>query len=152
MLQCPPMSNLADNKKAHFDYEILEQYDAGIVLSGQEVKSAKMGHASLKGSHVVFNADGASLLNVHISKYPNAGPLPDYDPTQSRRLLLKKREIEYLRGKIQEKGLTVVPLSLYTARHLIKVKIALVRGKHAHDKRDTLKKRDLDREVRRAID
>lgn len=146
------MSNLADNKKAHFDYEMLEQYDAGIVLSGQEVKATKMGHASLKGAYVVFNKDGAYLLNAHISKYPNAGPLPDYDPTQSRRLLLKKREIEYLRGKIQEKGLTVVPLSLYTARHLIKVKIALARGKHAHDKRDTLKKRDLDREVRRAQD
>lgn len=145
------MPTIADNKKIRFDYDVLEEYEAGIKLSGQEVKSAKMGHASLKGAYVTFHNGGALLINAQISKYPNAGPLPDYDPLMSRPLLLKKREIEYLREKSQEKGLTVVPLSMYTSARLIKVKIALARGKHAHDKRDTIKKRDLDREMKRSL-
>lgn len=144
------MPTLADNRKAHFDYELLEEYEAGIVLSGQEVKSVKMGHLSLKGSFVTFHDGSAQLTNAHISKYPSAGPLPDYDPTQSRRLLLKKREIEFLRGKSQEKGLTIVPITVYTRGNRIKVGIALARGKHSYDKRETIKKRDLDRELRRS--
>jgi SsrA-binding protein len=109
-----------------------------------------MGHLSLKGSFVTFHNGDAYLTNAHISKYPSAGPLPDYDPTQSRRLLLKKREIEFLRGKSQEKGLTIVPITVYTRGNRIKVGIALARGKHSYDKRETIKKRDLDRELRRA--
>lgn len=146
------MSTLADNKKAHFDYQILETFEAGIVLSGQEVKSAKKGQINLKGAYVTFHSGNPHLLNAHITKYQNAGPLPDYDPTQSRRLLLKKREISYLQGKLGEKGLTIVPLSVYTSRHLIKVSIGLAKGKQLHDKRETIKKRELDREVKRSLE
>jgi len=144
------MSNLADNRQVRYDYEILEKFEAGIVLSGQEVKSTKAGHMSLKGTFVTFQGNNALLTNAHISKYPFAGELPNYDPTQSRRLLLKKREISYLREKTLEKGLTVVPLSVYTKNHLVKVEIALARGKQVFDKRDTIKKRDAQREMARA--
>ncbi|MBI5729062.1 MAG: SsrA-binding protein SmpB [Candidatus Magasanikbacteria bacterium] len=143
------MATLADNKKALFDYEILEDYEAGIALSGPEVKAVKNGQINLKGSYVVFAGGNPTLLNAHISPYAFAGKLADYDPTASRRLLLKKREINYLRGKLEERGLTIVPLSVYTSGHLIKVKIGLAKGKQLHDKRETIKKRDLDREVRR---
>ena len=146
------MPTLADNKKARFDYQILETFEAGLVLSGQEVKSTKSGHLNLKGAYVTFHGGNPYLLNAHISKYPNAGPLPDYDPTQNRRLLLKKREISYLQGKLGEKGLTIVPLSVYTSRHLIKVSIGLAKGKQLHDKRESIKKRELDREVKRSLE
>lgn len=145
------MANLADNRQARFDYEILEDYEAGIVLSGQEVKAVKNGQINLKGSYVVFMGANPTLLNAHISPYKYASKIEGYDPTQSRRLLLKKREIDYLRGKLEEKGLTIVPLSVYTSGHLIKVKIGLAKGKQLHDKRETIKKRDLDREVKRSL-
>ena len=143
------MPNLAENRQARFDYEILEKLTAGIVLTGQEVKAAKQGSINLKGSFVTFSGNNAQLTNAHISKYKAAGPLPDYDPTRSRRLLLKKREIQYLREKSLEKGLTIIPLRVYTSNHLIKVEIALGRGKHLYDKRATIKKRDVEREMRR---
>lgn len=144
------MPSLADNRQAHFDYLILEKFEAGIVLTGQEVKAAKGGHLSLKGTYITFHGPNALLTNAHISKYPQAGPLPSYDPTHSRQLLLRKREISYLREKTKEKGLTVVPLSVYTKNQLIKVEIALVKGKQTFDKRESIKKRDTDREMARA--
>lgn len=147
-----PMPILADNRQARFDYNILEEYEAGIVLSGQETKSVRNGQINLKGSYVVFSNGNPALLNAHISKYSYAGQLLGYDPTQTRRLLLKKREIQYLREKLEEKGLTIVPLSVYTSGHLIKVKIGLAKGKQLHDKRATSKKRDLDREVKQSLD
>ncbi len=147
------MSNaLAENRQARFNYEILETFQAGLVLTGQEVKAAKKGAVSLKGAFVTFHGNEAKLTNAHITKYAPAGPLPNYDPTRSRTLLLKKREINYLRGKSLEKGLTIVPLKMYTRNRLIKVEVAVARGKHAYDKRATVKKRDLEREVRRALD
>jgi len=145
------MSTLAENKKARFDFEILETYEAGIALTGQEVKSAKKSALSLKGSFVTFHKNEAMLTNLHITKYPQAGALPEYDPTHSRRLLLHKREVGYLRGKFMEAGLTIIPLKVYTKNHLIKVEIAVARGRHKYDKRAVVKKRDLDREVRKAI-
>lgn len=146
------MSTIADNKKAYFDYEILDTYQAGLVLSGQEVKAAKAGAVSLKGAYVTFHGKSARLTNAHITKYKPAGPLPDYDPTQSRPLLLKKREMNYLREKSLEKGLTIVPLKMYTKNHLIKIEVAVARGKHHYDKRETMKKRDVEREVKRKLD
>lgn len=143
------MSTIADNRQARFDYDILENYEAGIVLSGREVKAVRNGQINLKGSYVVFTGGNPTLLNAHISPYAFSGKVTAYDPTQSRRLLLKKREIEYLRGKLEEKGLTIVPLSVYTSGHLIKVKIGLAKGKQLHDKRETIKKRDLDRDIKR---
>ncbi len=143
--------SLASNKKAFFDYEILEKFQAGLVLTGQEAKSVKAGHMSLKGTFVTFHNGDAYLTNANITKYPQAGLLPDYDPTHSRRLLLRKREIRYLQGKLAEKGLTIVPLSVYTKNRLIKVEIAVGRGKKQYDKRETIKKRDTDREIKRSL-
>ncbi len=141
----------ADNRKALYDYEILEKYQAGLALTGQEAKSIKAGHMSLKGSHVTFHNGEAFLFNANISKYPQAGKLPDYDPTHSRKLLLKKKEIRYLQGKLQEKGLTIIPLSVYTKNRFVKIEIAVARGKKQYDKRETIKQRDTQREARQAM-
>ncbi len=143
------MSNIAENRRARFDYDILEKMEAGILLTGQEVKSVKKGSINLKGAYITFHNDKALLTNAHISKYPEAGPLPTYDPTHSRPLLLHKREISYLRGKSQEKGLTIIPLSVYTKNHLVKVEIGVGRGRKTHDKREVIKKRDQIREMRK---
>ena len=145
------MPTYSTNKKALFDYEILDTFEAGLVLTGQEVKSIRSGHISMKGSFVTFHKDEPMLTNVHIPKYKFAGILTDYDPEHSRKLLLKKKEINKLRGKSQEKGLTIVPLSIYTKGRRIKVKIAVVKGKKKHDKRRTIKKREQDREMARAM-
>mgnify|MGYP000691581302 CR=1 FL=1 len=142
--------SLAENKKAFFEYEILEKFEAGLVLTGQEVKSVKIGQANLKGTYVTFHNGKAYLLNMHISKYKAAGPLPAYDPTRTRGLLLHKRQIAYLQAKSAEKGLTIMPLSVYTKGRLIKVEVAVARGKKLHDKRESLKKKDLKKELARA--
>lgn len=143
--------SLAQNKKAQFDYEILEKFQAGLVLTGAEVKAAKDGQISLKGAYVNFHNGEAYLLNAHIGAYKPAGKLPDYDPTHSRRLLLHKKEIRYLQGKTQEKGLTIVPISVYTNNRFVKVEIAVARGKQKYDKRETIKRRDLDKEIKRTL-
>lgn len=143
------MPTLADNKKARFDYDVLEKYEAGLVLTGQEVKAAKNGQMKLAGAFVSFYRGDAYLTGAHISKYQQAGPIEGYDPEHSRRLLLKKKEIKYLQEQGHEKGLTVVPLSVYTKERLIKIEIAVGRGRKQYDKREVLKKRDLDREMKR---
>jgi len=145
------MSYLAENKKAFFDYEILEKIEAGLSLTGQETKSAKNGQVSLKGAFVTFHGPSAFITNMNIAKYAAAGPLPEYDPTRSRPLLLRKKEIDYLRGKALEQGLTIVPLRVYTKNCFVKIEIAVARGKKRFDKRETLKKRDAERETRRAM-
>lgn len=147
------MKILAINKRASFDYEILETYEAGLVLSGSEVKSIRQGQASLKGSYVSLkvNSQGrveAFLLQAHIPPYKAAGLQPEYNSERPRKLLLKKKELSYLIGKKEEKGLTVIPIKLYTKRSFIKLEIALVRGKKFFDKREDLKKKDLDRQLR----
>lgn len=142
---------LAENKKALFDYEILEKLEAGLVLTGYETKSAKDGNLNLKGSFVTFHNNNALLTNVHIGLYKPAGKMDDYDPTHSRRLLLKRREIEYLRSKSEEKGLTIVPLRVYTKQRFIKVEIGVARGKKTYDKRETIKKRDTAKEIKRTL-
>jgi len=143
--------NLAENKKALFNYEILEKTEAGLVLSGYEVKAVKNGQANLKGAYVTFHGKDALLTNAHISRYKQAGKMPEYDPERSRRLLLHKKEINYLRGKSQEKGLTVIPIRVYTKNRFIKVELAVCRGKKQFDKRESLKKRDALREIRRTL-
>jgi SsrA-binding protein len=145
------MPTFADNKKALFDYEILEKLEAGLELTGAETKAIKDGHMSLKGSYVTFHGKDAHLLNAHVSAYKPAGPQPDYEPTRSRRLLLHKREIAYLREKSQEKGLTIVPISVYNRGRFVKVEIAVARGKHTYDKRNTIKERDAAREIKRTL-
>ncbi len=145
------MPTYSTNKKVKFDYEILDEIEAGLVLTGQEVKSIRTGHISLKGSFVTIKGDEAWLTNVHIPKYKFAGNVKDYDPEQSRKLLLKKKEIDYLRGKSMERGLTIVPLSVYTRGRHVKVKIGIGKGKKKHDKRASIKKRELKRETDRMI-
>lgn len=142
--------DIAFNKKARFDYEILETIEAGIALTGQEVKSLKTGGTNLSGCFVTFLRGRPQLTNMRIAPYPFA-KTPAEHPERSRDLLLKKHEIATLRGKIEQKGLTIVPLSLYTKGQLIKLQIALVRGKKSHDKRETIKKRDRDRQAARGI-
>lgn len=145
------MSVLAENKKAKFDYELLEELEAGLVLQGHEVKSVRNGGINLKGSFVSFHNGDAWLTNAHIRKYKYAGSLKDYDPTKSRKLLLSKKQIRYLQGKSQEKGLTIVPISVYTKGPRIKVAIAIGRGKKRYDKRRSIKEREQKRTVRRAL-
>jgi SsrA-binding protein len=141
------MATYAQNKKARFEYEILDTFEAGIVLSGQEVKSIRNGNISLKGAFVTFHKDEAMLTNAHISKYRFAGQVEGYNPERSRKLLLNNKEIAYLRGKSQEKGLTIVPLSVYNKGRHIKVEIGVGRGKKKYDKRETIKRRDLNKEI-----
>jgi len=141
----------ATNKKARFDYEILEKIEAGLVLSGMEVKSIRTGTISLKSSFVTFHKNDAFLTNFHIPKYKYSGKVLDYEPEKSIKLLLKKREIDYLRGKSEEKGLTIVPISVYTKGRHIKVEIAVCKGKKKYDKREATKKRDIKRELARKM-
>jgi len=147
------MPVLALNKRVSYDYEILEDYEAGLILAGYEVKAAKAGQVSLKGSHVIFRTTPqhppqAYLINAHISRYRLAGSLGDYEPTRSRRLLLKRKQLNYLFGRTSAEGLTVVPLKLYTKDSLLKLAIVLVRGKKKYDKRQAIKKRDWERKRR----
>jgi SsrA-binding protein len=146
------MPSLATNKKAHYDYEILESFEAGIVLSGQETKSAKAGQVSLASAYVVVDSHrNPYLLNATISPYKMAGSLPDYDPSHSRKLLMHRKEIDYLAGKIQQSGLTIIPLSLYTKHNKIKLEIALAKGKKKYDKRQTIRERDDQRQINRIL-
>lgn len=143
------LGTIAINKRAMFDYEILEKFEAGIVLTGAEVKSVKNRHISLKGSYVTFKNNEAYLLNAHISPYQKAGKIAVYDPTKTRKLLLNKSELKRLIGKLTEKGLTIVPLKVYTTRRgRIKVEIGLGRGKKQYEKRELIKKREVEREIR----
>lgn len=144
------MKSLAFNKRAKFDYDIKDTFEAGLVLSGAEVKSAKTGNVSLAGSYVKISATGATLINVHIGPYKYSKQ-DSYDPTHTRNLLLTKKEINELIGK--EKGLTIVPLEMYIGkRGLVKIKLGMGRGRKKTDKREYIKKRDVEREARRNTD
>ena len=142
---------LIDNPKATYDYEILDRLEAGIELFGFEVKSLRGKHGSLKGAHVVANGSETFLLNATIPPYQAKNAPAGYDPTRTRRLLLSKKEAAKLTGTIKEKGLTIIPLSLYNKGRFIKVSIAVARGKKKYDKRDTIKKREADREIHRTL-
>jgi SsrA-binding protein len=143
--------SLIQNKKAYFNYEVLEKIEAGIELLGFEVKSLKKGQGSLEGSHIIVRGGEVFVINMQIPPYQPANTPKDYDPARSRRLLLTKKEIENL-GKMEEqKGLTIVPLSVYNKGRKLKVEIAIVRGKKKYDKRETIKKRDTEREIRRTL-
>lgn len=145
------MPTLAVNKRARFDYEILEKFEAGLVLLGHEVKSVRAGRMSLLGSYVTITRGVPTLIGSHVPKYAPAGPLPGYDPDRSRKLLLHVREIKRLAGKLEQKGLTLVPISVYTKGSTIKLEFGLARGKKRFEKRESIKRRDIDREVRRSL-
>ncbi len=133
---------LATNKQAFFDYEILEKIEAGLVLTGQEVKSVKAGHLSLSGTYVVIHKNQAFLTNCLISPYQYAGLLPSYKPDASRKLLLHKSEITKLIGLSQQKGLTFIPIKVYIKHGWIKLEFAVAKGKKKFDKRQSIKKHD----------
>jgi len=142
----------ATNPKAHFDYSILEALEAGLVLSGQEVKSVKTGKVSLRGSYIkILNAE-AWLIGATISPYQQNNTSPDYDPQRTRKLLLKKKEVNHLFEKSQESGLSIVPLKLYGKKNLVKLEIGLARGKKKYDKRESTKKKDEERKIRQGLD
>lgn len=143
--------SLVKNKKAHFNYEILEKTEAGIELLGFEVKSLKAGQGSLEGAHITLRGNEAFVINMQIPPYQPANTPNDYDPLRNRRLLLTKKEIASLSGEEKQKGLTIVPLSVYNKGRKLKLEIAVVRGKKKYDKRETIKKRDTDREIRRTL-
>jgi len=145
------MATLATNKRASFDYELEDHFEAGLVLSGAEVKSVKNGHISLKGSFVTMHETELFLTNANISPYPFAKATLAYDPTRSRKLLVKKAEIRSLIGKLHTKGLTLVPLRVYTKRRLIKLEFAIGRGKKAFDKRSDIAKKEDKRKIERAL-
>ena len=145
------MKVLSNNKKANFDYEVLEKFEAGLVLNGQEVKSIRNGNISLKGSYVVIRDGEMYLIGANIPPYQPKNALPDYDPERLRKLLLNKKEIDYLIGKTREKGLTLIPLKIYTKYAKIKLEFGIAKGKRKTDKRETIKKRDTHREIRREL-
>ncbi|TSC75858.1 MAG: SsrA-binding protein [Parcubacteria group bacterium Gr01-1014_30] len=145
------MTVLAENKKAYFNYEILEKFEAGISLLGQEVKSIKTRGVNLAGSYVVLRNNEAFWVGAKISPYQPKNAPADYNPERSRKLLLKKKEIKYLTGKAQQKGLTLLPLKVYTKVARIKLEFGLARGKKKFDKKELIKKREADREIQRAL-
>jgi SsrA-binding protein len=145
------MKILAENNKIGFDYQILETFEAGIVLYGFEVKAIKTGHVSLKGSYVVIKNNEVYLLNALVPPYQQANAPADYDPQRSRKLLLNKKEIRSLIGKSRVKGLTLVPIKLYTKKSKIKLEFGVAKGKRKTDKREIIRKRDIEREIGRKI-
>lgn len=146
------MKIVAKNKKAFFDYEILEKYEAGVVLSGSEVKSIRAGRVNLKDSFIKIVKAEAFLFNAHISHLQTTHAFFKPNERRERKLLLHRKEIDKLLGKISIEGLTLVPLVLYfNKRNRVKIEIALAKGKNLHDKRETLKRKILDREAQMAL-
>ncbi len=136
------------NRRARFEYEILDSFEAGIVLVGSEVKSLRQGKANLQDSYAVVKNGEVWLLNMHISPYEQANQF-NHDPVRTRKLLLNKSEIAKLSGKTNEKGLALVPLKLYFKKGNAKVELGIAKGKKLHDKRESIKERDVEREMRR---
>jgi SsrA-binding protein len=145
------MPELAYNRKALYEYEILEKYEAGLVLTGMEAKSAKQGRLNLQGSYVIIQGSEAWLLNASIIPFQPKNAPGDYDPLRTRKLLLHKAEIQSLIGKTQQKGLTLIPIKVYTKKAKIKLEFGLARGKKAHDKRQKIIERETKREINRSI-
>jgi SsrA-binding protein len=141
---------IAQNRKARHDYAVLDVFEAGVMLTGTEVKSLRLGRASLVDGFATIDGGEVFLRNVHIPEYEQ-GSWTNHEPRRTRKLLLHRAEIERLIGKTKESGLTLVPLSLYFSQGKVKVELALARGKRSYDKRQDLARRDADREVRRAL-
>ncbi|MCS7054345.1 MAG: SsrA-binding protein SmpB [Ignavibacterium sp.] len=142
--------NIVVNRRAQHDYFILQRYEAGIALKGTEVKSLREGKANLVDSYATIKNGEVWLLNAHISEYKQ-GNINNHEPTRDRKLLLKKNEIRKLLGKIKEKGLTLIPLRFYFKKGKVKVELALAKGKKTFDKRETIAKKDFQREQERRV-
>lgn len=149
-MQNTKVKNIAQNRKAFYEYEIIDKFEAGIVLMGTEVKSAREGKVNLKGSHISVNNGEAWLEGCHISEYSMA-TRDNHEPTRKRKLLLHKKEIRVLEQKVKEKGLTIIPLSMYFSHGKIKVEIALAKGKKLWDKRADIAEKDSKRRTEQAL-
>lgn len=145
------MTTIANNKRASFDYALGGRYEAGLVLTGAEVKSVKTGHASLKGSFVTVKGGELYLTNALIPRYAHAHRDTKHEDSRPRKLLLRKREIRSLIGKSKTEGLTLVPIRLYTRKQLVKLEFSVGKGKKAYDKRQDIGKRDTKRRIERAM-
>ena len=145
------MSKFAENRKVYFNYEILEKITAGIELLGFEVKAIKAGQITLDGSYVVIRGGEAFLIGSAVTSLQPKNTPKDYDERRNRKLLLTKKELRYLSGKEKQNGLTIVALSVYNMGHKIKVELGLGKGKKKSDKRESIKKRESDREIRRTM-
>ena len=141
---------LAQNKKARHDYQILETIEAGLVLTGTEIKSVRERRINLKDGFAQIHNGEAWLMNVHISEYTQGNRF-NHDPLRARKLLLHKKEIQKLTGQTSEKGITIVPLKVYLKHGFAKVLLGIAKGKHDYDKRETIKNRDQEREIRRTL-
>jgi SsrA-binding protein len=145
------MKKITVNKKAYHDYEIIEKFDAGMVLLGSEVKSLREGRISLKDSYVDIRRGEAFLVNTHIALYPNAS-INNHEPERERKLLLHKQELKKMDKKVKTRGVTIIPLKVYlTPKGLIKIEIALAKGKRTYDKKQKIKEQDIKREVAREL-
>ena len=138
------------NRKARYDYELLDKFEAGIVLTGTEIKSIRKGSANLKDSYAIVKNNEVFLLNMHISSYEQGNQF-NHDETRTRKLLLHKKEIRKINESISIKGLTLVPVKLYFKDGLAKIELAIARGKHTYDKKETIKQRDIEREMKKQI-
>ncbi|MDA8596853.1 SsrA-binding protein SmpB [Candidatus Pacebacteria bacterium] len=145
------MSTYIRNRKATFDYELKETYEAGLVLAGYEVKAIKLGRGKLEGAHVVVRGGEAFLVGSSVAPYQPANMPQDYEPERTRKLLLSKKELAELERESEQAGLTIVPIRLYNAGRKLKLEIALARGKKKTDKRETIKKRDNKRAIDRIL-
>ena len=141
---------IAENRKARHDYHIIETWEAGVALLGTEVKAIREGRVNLRDSYARAEKGEVWMMNVHISPYSHSG-YAGHDELRQRKLLLHRHEIRKLAGRTAEKGLTLVPLELYFKNGRVKVSLALAKGKQAHDKRETIKRREVDRETRAAV-
>lgn len=144
------IKDIAVNRKARFEYHILETYEAGVMLKGTEVKSAREGMVTLKDSFGMIDNGEAFLYNMHISPYSH-GNIFNTDPTRKRKLLLHKSEIDRLRGKISQGGLALIPLKVYLKGNIIKAEIGLAKSKKLYDKRETIKKREVERDIKTSL-
>ena len=145
------MTDLIKNKKASFNFELLERFEAGVVLLGTEVKALRGGQGKLEGSHVVVRGGEAYLVGASIPAFQKANAPKDYDPERVRKLLLSKKEILELFTESEKKGLTIVPIRWYNSKSNIKLEVAVARGKKKQDKRDSIKSRDTKREIERTL-
>jgi SsrA-binding protein len=145
------MPTYADNRKAHYDYEILEKFEAGLVLTGQEVKSIKTGHMQLAGSYVVMREGEPYVIGSKVPPYQPKNAPADYNPERHRKLLLNQKEIDYLAGKVKERGFSLIPLKVYEQRGRIKLEFGLAKGKKEFNKKEKIKQRETERDMRRAM-
>lgn len=145
------MKIIANNRKANFEYFIISTFEAGIVLKGSEVKSIRLGHTNLNDSFITFDKNSECYIkNMHITNYKDS-TIDKLDEKRSRKLLLNKHEIKKIMSKVQEKSFTCIPLKIYLKDNHVKLEIALAKGKHTYDKKDTIAKRDIERDTQRQL-